>query len=142
MLGEGEWKTKKHGAEYRRQRCKIHLGIDAETLEVCAIEGADNKTGDAPILPELMNQIPESEQIAAIYCDSAYDTKECHNAIAARGAAAIIPTRKNAQFRKENTAGARVRNDILAAISHTTGHADDGARGINPSGVWGDLPYC
>ena len=32
MLGEGEWKTKKHGAEYRRQWRKVHLGIDASTL--------------------------------------------------------------------------------------------------------------
>jgi len=39
MLGEGEWKTKKHGTDYRRQWRKVHLGIDnlkvtsAETLE-------------------------------------------------------------------------------------------------------------
>ena len=26
MLGEGEWKTKKHGAKYRRQWRKVHLG--------------------------------------------------------------------------------------------------------------------
>mgnify|MGYP002662067459 FL=1 len=107
MLGEGEWKTKKHGAEYRRQWRKVHLGIDAETLEIRAIEVTDNKTGDAPMLPELMNQIPESEQI-----------KECNNAIAARGAAAIISTRKNAQFRKENTAGARARNALLRATKY------------------------
>ena len=118
MLGEGEWKTKKHGAEYRRQWRKVHLGIDAETLEIRAIEVTDNKTGDGPILPELLNQIPEAETIAAVYCDGAYDTKECHNAIAARGAAAIIPTRKNAQLRKENTAGARARNDILRATKY------------------------
>jgi hypothetical protein len=31
MLGEGEWKTKKHGADYRRQWRKVHLGIDAAT---------------------------------------------------------------------------------------------------------------
>ena len=29
FLGEGEWKRKKHGAEYRRQWRKVHLGIDA-----------------------------------------------------------------------------------------------------------------
>src|SRR3954463_7554558 len=34
MLGEGEWKTKKHGADYRRQWRKVHLGIDAQTLEI------------------------------------------------------------------------------------------------------------
>ena len=38
MLGEGEWKTKKHGAEYRRQWRKVHLGIDASTLEIRAME--------------------------------------------------------------------------------------------------------
>lgn len=38
MLGEGEWKTKKHGSDYRRQWRKVHLGIDAATLEIRAIE--------------------------------------------------------------------------------------------------------
>ena len=54
MLGEGEWKTKKHGSEYRRQWRKVHLGIDAETLEIRAIEVTDNRIGDAPMLPELL----------------------------------------------------------------------------------------
>lgn len=34
FLGEGEWKRKKHGPEYRRAWRKVHLGIDAQTLEV------------------------------------------------------------------------------------------------------------
>ena len=54
MLGEGEWKTKKHGADYRRQWRKVHLGIDAQTLEIRAIEITDNAVGDAPMLPELL----------------------------------------------------------------------------------------
>ena len=49
FLGEGEWKRKKHGAEYRRQWRKVHLGIDAQTLEIRAIEVTDNSVGDAPI---------------------------------------------------------------------------------------------
>ena len=51
FLGEGEWKRKKHGAEYRRQWRKVHLGIDASTLEIRAIEVTDNSVGDAPMLP-------------------------------------------------------------------------------------------
>ena len=51
MLGEGEWKTKKHGADYRRQWRKVHLGIDATTLEIRAMEVTDNSVGDAPVLP-------------------------------------------------------------------------------------------
>jgi hypothetical protein len=118
MLGEGEWKTKKHGTDYRRQWRKVHLGIDAETMEIRAIEITDNGVGDAPMLPELLKQIPVSETICFVSGDGAYDTKGCHAAIAARGAAAIIPTRKNAQYWKENTAGAKARNETLRATRY------------------------
>jgi hypothetical protein len=46
FLGEGEWKCKKNGAEYRRQWRKVHLGIDANTLEIRAIEVSDNSVGE------------------------------------------------------------------------------------------------
>lgn len=36
FLGEGEWKRKKHQPEYRRQWHKLHIGIDAETLQIRA----------------------------------------------------------------------------------------------------------
>ena len=115
MLGEGEWKTKKHGAEYRRQWRKVHLGIDAQTLEIRAIEVTDNAVGDAPMLPELLSQIPPEERITTVSGDGAYDTKGCHEAIAKRKAEAVIPTRKNAKPWKENRLGAHVRNEILRA---------------------------
>ncbi|KIA79206.1 transposase [Chromobacterium piscinae] len=118
MLGEGEWKTKKHGAEYRRQWRKVHLGIDAQTLEIRAIEVTDNSVGDAPMLPELLSQIPAEEKIAAVSGDGAYDTKGCHEAIAKRQAEAVIPTRKNAKPWKENRLGAHVRNEILQATRY------------------------
>ena len=38
FLGEGEWKRKKHCTESRREWRKVHLGIDAQTLERRAIE--------------------------------------------------------------------------------------------------------
>jgi hypothetical protein len=84
----------KHGADYRRQWRKVHLGIDATTLEIRAIEVTDNAIGDAPMLPCLLDQIPADEIIASVSGDGAYDTKDCHEAIAQRGAQAIIPTRK------------------------------------------------
>jgi len=115
MLGEGEWKTRKHGADYRRQWRKVHLGIDAATLEIRAIEVTDNATGDAPILPCLLDHIPADETVASVSGDGAYDTKGCHEAIAQRGAQAITPTRKNAKPRKDRSPGAQARNAILAA---------------------------
>lgn len=115
FLGEGEWKRKKHGAEYRRQWRKVHLGIDASTLEIRAIEVTDNSVGDAPMLPQLLGQIPSHEPIASVSADGAYDTKACHAAIVERGAQAVIPPRKNAQAWKATLNGALARNEALKA---------------------------
>lgn len=118
MLGEREWITKKHGADYRRQWRKAHLGTDATILEIWAIEVTDNATGEAPMLPCLLDQIGASEAIASVSGDGAYDTKACHEAIALRGAQAIIPTRKNGKPWKDRRPGAEARNAMLHAMRH------------------------
>ena len=122
FLGEVEWKRKKHGAEYRRQWRKVHLGIDAQTLEIRAIEVTDNSVGDAPMLPELLGQIPADEAVASVCGDGAYDTKACHAAIAQRGAQAVIPPRKNARPWRATLVGAASRNAALNAC-HRLGRA-------------------
>ena len=85
---------------------------------ICATkpEVTENSIGDAPALPALLDQIPVEEKIASVSGDGAYDTKDCHEAIALRAAHAIIPTRKNAKPWKTTRRGADARNDIL----HTT----------------------
>jgi hypothetical protein len=50
--------------------------------------------------------------------DGAYDTRNCHDVIADRGAAAIIPPRKNAKPWKPTTAGAVARNEALRASKY------------------------
>jgi hypothetical protein len=72
-------------------------GIDEETLEVRAVEVTTNNIGDAPMLPELLNQIPPDQDIGSVTADGAYDTRKCHEAIAARDACAVIPSCKNAK---------------------------------------------
>ena len=116
FLGEGEWKRKRHGAEYRRQWRKVHLGIDAQTLQIRAIEVTDNSVGDAPMLPELLAQIPADEPIASVSGDGAYDTRACHAAISARGAQAVTPPRRNAQPWKAHDPAAASRNEALRAV--------------------------
>ncbi len=63
------------------------------------------------MLPELLNQIPPDQDIGSVTADGAYDTRKCHEAIAARGANAVIPPRKNAKPWKPTTAGAIARNE-------------------------------
>ena len=123
MLGDGEWKTKKHGADYRQPWREVHLGIDASTLEIRAMEVTDNSIGDAPVLPALLSLIPADERIASVSGDGAYDTKDRHEAIALRAAQAIIPTRKNARPWKANRCGADARNDILRTTRRLAGRS-------------------
>ena len=100
FLGEGEWKTKKHGAERRRQWRKAHLGIDAETLQIRAIVVTTNEVGDSPVAAELLSQIPSHEKLASFTGDGAYDTQDVHEACHYWGATPIIPPRKGARLRK------------------------------------------
>ena len=95
--GEGEWHARKHGGPKRRVWRKIHLGIDEQTLDVRAVEITGSHIGDAPVLPDLLGQIPEDQEIGSVTADGAYDTRKCHDAIADRGAHAVIPPRKNAK---------------------------------------------
>lgn len=71
--GEGEWPARKHGGPKRRVWRKIHLGIDEQTLEVRAVEGTESPIGDAPVLPDLLSQIPAGEEIGSVTADGAYD---------------------------------------------------------------------
>ncbi len=50
--------------------------------------------------------------------DGAYDTRKCHEAIAARGAAVVIPPCKNATLWKPTSPGAVARNEVLRASNY------------------------
>jgi hypothetical protein len=116
--GEGEWHARKHGGSRRRVWRKIHLGIDEQTFEGRAVEVTGSHLGDAPVLPDLLGQIPADEQIGSVTADGAYDTRKSHDAIANRGAHAVIPPRKNAKPWKTVTAGAMARNEALRAAKY------------------------
>jgi hypothetical protein len=72
--GEDEWNARKHGGSKRRVWRKIHIGIDEETLEVRAVQVTGSNIGDAPMLPELLNQIPSDQDIVSVTADGVYDT--------------------------------------------------------------------
>ena len=114
--GEGEWKRKKHGSEYRRQWRKLHIAIDAETLQIRAVQLTTNNVSDSQVLSDLLDQIPLDEQIDSVYIDGAYDTKRCRQVIADRQAHAVIPPRKNARPWKDTKAHSQERNELLRTV--------------------------
>lgn len=76
--GEGEWNARKHGGPKRRLWRKIHIGIDEQTLEIRAIEVTSSSIGDAPMLPDLLNQISPGQEIGSVTGDGAYDTRKAN----------------------------------------------------------------
>ena len=129
---------------------KIHSGIDGKTREIRAAEFTTSDAGDGPVPPELLDQIPPDQETGRgepANADGALSRgfarsglkqatglfpgrpspRECHEAIAARGAAAFehslepaafvpsLPPHKNAMTWKPDTAGAAARNDALRA---------------------------
>ena len=116
--GEGEWNARKHGGPKRRVWRKIHIGIDEQTLEIRAVEVTSSDIGDAPMLPELLGQIPPDQEIASVTADGAYDTRKCHDAIAERGAACRHPAPQERQAVEDDTAGAVARNEALRASKY------------------------
>ena len=57
FLGEGEWKRKKHQPEYRRQWRKLHIGIDAKTLQLRAVQLATNNVSTSQERNELLRTV-------------------------------------------------------------------------------------
>lgn len=70
------------------------------------------------MLPDLLNQIPSDQELGSVTAEGAYDTRKCHDAIAARAAHVVIPPRKNATLWKPNTHGARARNEAVRSSKY------------------------
>ena len=97
---------------------KVHLAMDTATSDIRAVEFTPSSDGDSPVLPELLGQIPEGEEIGTVTADGAYDTRRCHTAIINRQAPAIIPIRKNGRPWEEDCPAAIARNETLRATRH------------------------
>jgi transposase len=69
---------------------------------------------DSQVLGDLLDQIPQDEQIDSVYTDGAYDTKQCRQVIADRQAHAVIPPRKNAKPWKDTKPSER--NELLRTV--------------------------
>ena len=131
FLGDGERQARKHGTQRRRQWRKVHLAMDPATSDIRAVEFIPSRDGDSPVLPDLpdlLNQVPEDEQIGTVTADGAYDTRCCHTAVLAREATPIIPIRKYGRLWKDDCPAARARNekpcaghDITAGLSGNAG---------------------
>jgi transposase len=93
IYGEGEWLDQKHGIRSRRRWRKLHLGVDADTHEIVAVELTPDDVGDVAELTNLLDQI--DDDIASLTADGAYDGQVVYDAVAERHpeASVIVPPR-------------------------------------------------
>jgi hypothetical protein len=94
--GPGEWLVEKHGAKTRRSWRKLHLGVDAGTGRIEAVELTGNETDDGSRVGPLLDQV--AAPVASFTGDGAYDREDVSGAVAERhpAAAVVVPPRKNA----------------------------------------------
>ena len=96
--GAGEWLIEKHGTSRRRSWRKLHIGIDAGSGEIVAIELTEKDVDDAARTGALLDQV--SYPIASFTADGAYDQDRVYQAVADRhpDAAVIVPPRSTAML--------------------------------------------
>lgn len=94
VYGEGEWKPRQHGVSKRRSWRKLHLGVDEATGEILAAVATTNDFHDAEVLSDVLEAI--DEPIEQVSTDGAYDHRHGYDEIAAKGAKAVMPPRKDA----------------------------------------------
>jgi hypothetical protein len=79
IYGEGEWLDQKHRIRSRRRWRKLHLGMDATTHEIVAVELTPDDVGDVSEIPNLLDQI--NADIASMTADGAYDGEVVYDAV-------------------------------------------------------------
>ena len=55
----------------------LHISVDAENLQIRAVQHTKNKVSDSQVLEDLLSQISFDEQIDSVYTDGAYGIKHC-----------------------------------------------------------------
>jgi hypothetical protein len=117
--GAGEWLVEKHGTSLRRSWRKLHIGIDAESAEIVAIDLTEKDVDDAARTGALLDQV--SDPITSFTADGAYDQDRVYAAVAGRhpDAAVIAPPRSTAALSASaETAPTRRDQHIQVSTMH------------------------
>jgi len=98
VLGEGEWKRLKHGESRCQVWKKLHIALDADSLDIVAMDVTDSVRLDGNYLPGLIEQI--DDPIVQITGDGAYDKQNCYEVARKVGAKPVFPPQHNATVQR------------------------------------------
>jgi hypothetical protein len=96
LRGAGEWLFEKHGTAKRRSWKKLHIGINADSGEIVAVDLTEKDVDDASHVATLLDQLWAAP--ASFMGDGAYDRTAVLDAILAKNPTArfIVPPCKGA----------------------------------------------
>ena len=94
--GPGEWLLEKHGTKARRSWRKLHLGVDAGSGRIEAVELTGHETDDGSRVGPLLDQV--AGPVASFTGDGAYDREDVYGTVAEHHpeAAVVVPPRSSA----------------------------------------------
>ena len=115
--GPGEWLGEKHGTKKRRAWRKLHLGLDADSGEIVAVELTTSDVDDGAQVGPLLDQVEGT--VASFTGDGAYDREDVYDAVATRHpeASVIVPPRASAVPSKEAESTPTQRDRHLEQIA-------------------------
>jgi hypothetical protein len=96
LCGPGEWLFEKHGTRTRRTWRKLHMGVDADTGEIVAVELTAHDADDGAQVGPLLDQV--TRPVVSFTGDGAFDRDDVYGEVAGRhpDAAVIVPPRSSA----------------------------------------------
>lgn len=98
VIGEGQWKTLRHGVSRYQLWRKLHIAIDADDQTVLAATMTESVRLDGNYLPGLIESIEGA--LSQITGDGAYDKKNCYQAAYVRGAKPVFPPQHDAAVQR------------------------------------------
>src|SRR4051812_11004434 len=117
LTGPGEWLVEKHGTKTRRSWKKLHLGVDADTGRIEAVELTTSEVDDGSRVGPLLDQVEGA--VASLTGDGAYDREDVYGAVAERHpeAAVVVPPRRDAVPSDTAEIGPTQRDQHLRSIA-------------------------
>lgn len=108
VVGEGEWKVRKHGKSGRRVWRKMHLAVDETTGEVLGVCMTDGDAADGPLLGPLLRESQQSGgSIAQASADGAYDSWDNDAFLTEQDIVSAIPPRRGSKIRQHGNCKAK-----------------------------------
>ncbi len=103
VTNRGQWMREKWNVKNKKGYLKIHVAVNVKTKKILSIKVTDEHVHDSKALPELVENIIESDSITAIgklFADGAYEGNEIFRYLSTdNGILPCIKVRKNAKVR-------------------------------------------